>query len=129
MNLSKVSTEQLVEELQQRLLTAEQAASYLNTHVSYLWKLVSMGRVPTMKFFNRALFERSGLDAEEERRQARRDRIAQKKVDDSSSTPSSYDNWTVRDLQHECKSRGLRVRGKKEVLIQRLTDHDEQPLT
>lgn len=125
MNLSKVSTEQLVEELQRRLLTAEQAASYLNTHVSYLWRLVSLGRVPTMKFFNRALFERSGLDAEEERRQARRDRIAQKKVDDGSSTPPSYDNWTVRDLQWECKSRGLRVRGKKNILIQRLSDHDK----
>lgn len=125
MNLSKVSTEQLVEELQRRLLTADQAASYLNTHVSYLWRLVSLGRVPTVKFFNRALFERSGLDAEEERRQARRDRIAQKKVDDDSSTPPSYDNWTVRDLQRECKSRGLRVRGKKDILIQRLSDHDK----
>jgi len=67
--------------------------------------------------------------AEEERRQARRNRIARKKADADVSTPPSYDKWTVRDLQWECKSRGLRVRGKKVVLIQRLTDHDEQPLT
>ena len=44
---------------------------------------------------------------------------------DSPFTPANYDSWTIRELQDECRTRGITIRGTKAEVVLRLRRHDE----
>jgi hypothetical protein len=44
---------------------------------------------------------------------------------DSPFTPTDYDSWTVRELQDECRMRGITIRGTKAEVVLRLRRHDD----
>lgn len=124
--LKDAKTDALIRELENRLLTAEAAAVYLNTHVSYVWKLLKDEKLRTIKIFNRTLFERTSLKEELARRKARAARPKVQPSEDEELAKTPYDHWNVRTLQRECKYRGLRVRGRKAELIERILADDEK---
>ena len=44
---------------------------------------------------------------------------------ESPFTPTDYDSWTVRELQDECRTRGITIRGTKAEVVLRLRRHDD----
>jgi hypothetical protein len=44
---------------------------------------------------------------------------------DNPFTEQDYDSWTVRELQEECRTRGLTIRGSKAEVVLRLRRDDE----
>lgn len=48
-------------------------------------------------------------------------------TEESTEDVPPYEDWTVKELQDECRARGLTVSGTKAELVSRLEEDDEQP--
>lgn len=120
-----MDTKDLVKELETRLLTVEAASVFLDTHPSYVWRLLKLGKLETVRAFGRTLFTIDSLKVELERRRIRRERPP-KPPQKKKELSSPYEGWNIRDLQRECKYRGLKVKGRKASLVERLSLADKK---
>ena len=123
--------EKLIGMLESQAVKAEAAAAYLNTHVSYVRTLTSLGKLNSYRCFGVRVYLIEELEVERKERIRRKERIEGNREErvrlaKAREPTSKYGLWNIRQLQQECKYRGLRVRGKKAELVGRLEEYDKE---